>query len=1083
MRSFYAPPPLIGEITDFNVSACAAEDTNTLQTKIDNTSKNGTLTLLEEDTTESTTLTIKKSITIDGGGKTLSSSAASAIKIQGENNTTIDVTIKNLTIKNTNTGSSWTYCLEVDPNSLKSLKLENVNLLIEGNNNTYLCPLLVQNTTVSTTNVPEITITGGKLQSSENCQKGYAIRNFNPVKWNITGATLQGWACLYIKPKELGKEDPGSKGSTFNIDKSELISANLNEGETNDFGCIVVADDGVTINITNTKIDARGTKNDHGVVTFNLQETKDASNSIVTFGAGNTVLMKDKAVLSFIGGKNDGHLYAGTNKPGKVIVTGGTFEKDPSEYVDKTKYIVITKDSSYTVKELVTNAVVSADNKSKVYGEADPTLTASLVNVSDDDKSLITYTLSRAAGDDAGTYAITVTVDATQGDTTANYYQNITYKNGTFTITKADSSLTKAPEAIANLAYTGSAQALVTAGTATGGTLQYVLGTDSTTAPTSGFKADIPTGTDAATYYVWYKVTGDKNHNDTTPACITVSISNVLSSLTDQSITVTKGTTKTLVIKDSAGTGSRTWALSDGAPSWVTLNQDSDEQATLTLAPGSDVEKGNYTCSVTVTNADSKTATAKISITVTEKSSIADQSITVTRGTTATLEIKDSAGAGSRTWELSDGAPSWVTLNQDSDEQATLTLAPGSDVETGSYSCSVTVTNEDDDTSTAKISITVIDLSEQLDEMSDEEKEAITDLDDLLTPEQKAALTDEQFEKIVEQLPNLAKVDLSGCENLTKVDMKGSESLTTINLEGCKSLAKVNLGGCSSLTSINGLSGNTSITIVDATGCSSLESLDVSGCTSLTSLDCSASSLKVLKVTSCDSLAYLDCSSNKLEKLEVSSPALEELNCSGNGLLNMDVKNSFKLKNLDCKGNSMAALDIDSSKFTALETIDCSGQTITDLSVTEESGYQVVDIWGYIAKFFARLFSASTSTTSSTVTISLNANTAADLSNIADVKAYDEDGREASFTYDESTGLVTLSEVPSSISYKYKTGYENVSMDVTIGESVTPSNEEEEEEHETLSGSSGGCNSGYSIFSLSAVLLMFAMRLRKIGRN
>ena len=989
---FLCPPPLIGEITDFNVSACAAEDTNTLQTKIDNTSKNGTLTLLEEDTTESTTLTIKKSITIDGGGKTLSSSAASAIKIQGENNTTIDVTIKNLTIKNTNTGSSWTYCLEVDPNSLKSLKLENVNLLIEGNNNTYLCPLLVQNTTVSTTNVPEITITGGKLQSSENCQKGYAIRNFNPVKWNITGATLQGWACLYIKPKELGKEDPGSKGSTFNIDKSELISANLNEGETNDFGCIVVADDGVTINITNTKIDARGTKNDHGVVTFNLQETKDASNNIVTFGAGNTVLMKDKAVLSFIGGKNDGHLYAGTNKPGKVIVTGGTFEKDPSEYVDKTKYIVITKDSSYTVKELVTNAVVSADNKSKVYGEADPTLTASLVNVSDDDKSLITYTLSRAAGDDAGTYAITVTVDATQGDTTANYYQNITYKNGTFTITKADSSLTKAPEAIANLAYTGSAQALVTAGTATGGTLQYVLGTDSTTAPTSGFKADIPTGTDAATYYVWYKVTGDKNHNDTTPACITVSISNVLSSLTDQSITVTKGTTKTLVIKDSAGTGSRTWALSDGAPSWVTLNQDSDEQATLTLAPGSDVE-------------------------------------------------------------------------------------------TGSYSCSVTVTNEDDDTSTAKISITVIDLSEQLDEMSDEEKEAITDLDDLLTPEQKAALTDEQFEKIVEQLPNLAKVDLSGCENLTKVDMKGSESLTTINLEGCKSLAKVNLGGCSSLTSINGLSGNTSITIVDATGCSSLESLDVSGCTSLTSLDCSASSLKVLKVTSCDSLAYLDCSSNKLEKLEVSSPALEELNCSGNGLLNMDVKNSFKLKNLDCKGNSMAALDIDSSKFTALETIDCSGQTITDLSVTEESGYQVVDIWGYIAKFFARLFSASTSTTSSTVTISLNANTAADLSNIADVKAYDEDGREASFTYDESTGLVTLSEVPSSISYKYKTGYENVSMDVTIGESVTPSNEEEEEEHETLSGSSGGCNSGYSIFSLSAVLLMFAMRLRKIGRN
>ena len=391
------------------------------------------------------------------------------------------------------------------------------------------------------------------------------------------------------------------------------------------------------------------------------------------------------------------------------------------------------------------------------------------------------------------------------------------------------------------------------------------------------------------------------------------------------------------------------------------------------------------------------------------------------------------------------------------------------EVEADTYICSVTVTNADNNTATGKVSITVEPtLDDALNDMTDAEKEAITDLDELLTPEQKVELTDSQLEKIVDELPNLEKVDLSGAVNLTKVDMKGSTSLTTINLEGCTSLTKVNLGGCNSLTSIGGLKSNTSITEVDTSGCSSLESLDVSGCTSLTSLDCSAGSLGELNVTGCDSLAYLDCSSNKLEKLEVSSPALEELKCSGNGLQNMDVKDCTKLKNLDCSGNSMAALDIDASKFTALESVDCSGQEISELSVTEDdSGYQVVSIWDYIAKFFARLFSSSTS---STVTISVNADSAAELNNIEDVKAYGEDGREITSNYDASTGVVNLSEVPSRVAYKYKTGYEDVAMDVSIGKTITP------EETVNLSSSSGGCNAGYGIFSMSALLFMFVFR-------
>ena len=88
------------------------------------------------------------------------------------------------------------------------------------------------------------------------------------------------------------------------------------------------------------------------------------------------------------------------------------------------------------------------------------------------------------------------------GDVTANY--NITYEAGTLTINKAQATVTGDPTAN-TLTYTGAAQALVTAGTASIGEVMYSLtemGTYSTT---------IPTGTNAGTYTVWYKVEGTTN--------------------------------------------------------------------------------------------------------------------------------------------------------------------------------------------------------------------------------------------------------------------------------------------------------------------------------------------------------------------------------------------------------------------------------------------------------------------------------------------------------------------------------------------------------------------------------------------
>ena len=89
--------------------------------------------------------------------------------------------------------------------------------------------------------------------------------------------------------------------------------------------------------------------------------------------------------------------------------------------------------------------------------------------------------------------------------------------NVTVKVNKADPTFT-APTAQENLTYTGQEQALITAGMTDYGTMQYSLTEDGT------YSQNIPTGTDAGKYTVWYRVIGDANHNNTTPASVTVII-------------------------------------------------------------------------------------------------------------------------------------------------------------------------------------------------------------------------------------------------------------------------------------------------------------------------------------------------------------------------------------------------------------------------------------------------------------------------------------------------------------------------------------------------------------------------------
>ena len=94
-----------------------------------------------------------------------------------------------------------------------------------------------------------------------------------------------------------------------------------------------------------------------------------------------------------------------------------------------------------------------------------------------------------------------------------NNYNEIADMKATLTITKADSSITKAPAAITNLVYNTKAQDLITKGETSSGTLMYKL-------EGGEYSTSIPQATNHGTYNVWYKVVGDENHEDLEEALI-----------------------------------------------------------------------------------------------------------------------------------------------------------------------------------------------------------------------------------------------------------------------------------------------------------------------------------------------------------------------------------------------------------------------------------------------------------------------------------------------------------------------------------------------------------------------------------
>ena len=211
---------------------------------------------------------------------------------------------------------------------------------------------------------------------------------------------------------------------------------------------------------------------------------------------------------------------AGTGKTVILNSSGASVTGDTSKYTVSYPATakgdinprVVTVTVTLSGNDLQTDNTVSPPAYSYNYDGTDkiPNVTVK----ADDNNAVLTdsdYGVNITGNRNVGNATVTVTAKAG-----GNY--TFTEAKVQFAIKKASAVLTSSPQANL-LTYNGTKQELVTAGTATGGTVVY-----SDTGADGSYSETIPKGENAGTYTVHYMVKGDANHEDTAPSSRSVTI-------------------------------------------------------------------------------------------------------------------------------------------------------------------------------------------------------------------------------------------------------------------------------------------------------------------------------------------------------------------------------------------------------------------------------------------------------------------------------------------------------------------------------------------------------------------------------
>jgi hypothetical protein len=263
---------------------------------------------------------------------------------------------------------------------------------------------------------------------------------------NYSVTTANGTLTINAKAVTITARNAEKEYDGTPLTSDGFTATDLEAGDTHTF--TVVMTEGSTITNVGTQPNVIATVDGTAVTTG---EATAIGNYLVTTANGTLTITKKTLTIT---ADSDTKVYDGTaltkdsytseglmtgDNIESVSITGsqtnvGTSDNVPSAAIVKKGDAVVT--DSYAINYVngtltITPAAVTvtAVAESKTYGEADPDLTANVEGmVNDESSALITYSLSRAEGEDVGEYTITPTGDAEQG----NY--SISYTTGMLTI-------------------------------------------------------------------------------------------------------------------------------------------------------------------------------------------------------------------------------------------------------------------------------------------------------------------------------------------------------------------------------------------------------------------------------------------------------------------------------------------------------------------------------------------------------------------------------------------------------------------------------------------------------------------------
>ena len=323
-----------------------------------------------------------------------------------------------------------------------------------------------------------------------------------------------------------------------------------------------------------------------------------------------------------------------------------------------------TASTTVTLKVTPKAVTVTAENTGKTYGEKDPELTAQVSGTLGNDT--VSYTLSRAEGEAVGTYTITPSGEANQG----NY--KVSYETGTFTISESGSLVLTADgyEGVYDgKSHAASASASVTEGT----TISYQVGNGAWT-------TEAPSIKDVGEQTVTVKA--ENANYETASTTVTLKV-------TPKAVTVTaENKSKTYGETDPELTAKVSGTLDNDTVRYSLSRAEGENVGEYVITPKGDKDQGNYTVTYVPGKLTiSKAGAAGLNLSATGydgeydgNSHAVSASASVTEGTTISYQV------GNEAWTTE--APSI----KDVDEQTVSVKAENANYETAETTVTLKVT-------------------------------------------------------------------------------------------------------------------------------------------------------------------------------------------------------------------------------------------------------------------------------------------------------------------------------------------------------------------------------------------------------